>query len=399
MDHTAASPADQRVIDAMLSFMRKPGNPSSMHSAGFGAMKAISEARKRVAALIGAAKPDEIIFTSGATESINLALRGAAQRYREKGDHIITSKIEHMSVMNTCKALEKDGFKISYLPVDRHGMVSPADLRSAITDKTILVSLSYANGEVGTIQPVKEFGAITRERKVLLHIDGTAAAGKIPINVVSDNVDMLSMSSNDICGPQGVGALYLRSGVRVLPQSLGGGQEKGLRSGTENVAGIVGFGEAAQIARKEMPAESERLMKLRDRLIVQLMRIDKAYLNGHPQDRLPNNVNVRFMYVEGESILLNLDMVGIEAATSSACTSKTLEPSHVLLAMGVSHADSQGALLLTLGKDNTEEDVEYVASKVPAVIERLRAMSPIAAHPELLDVAYDKDDEGHGDEE
>ena len=397
MDHAAGMPVDPRVFDAMKPYMERVGNPSSLNSSGVFAKKAMEDARKKVANLVGAAKPDEIIFLSGATEANNLAIKGTVQRNAEKGKHIITTKIEHMSVLNTCKFLENNGFSVTYLPVDRYGTVDMDALRGAITDKTVLITLAYANGEIGTIQPIKEIGAIARGKKIMFHVDGTAAIGKIPVNVVSDNIDLLTISSNDIYGPQGVGAIYIRTGVKIMPQIQGGGQERGLRSGTENVAGIVGFGMAAEIAKSEMGQESGRLVKLRDALIEKLTKIDKSFLNGHPVNRLPNSVNVRFSYIEGESIILNLDMAGVEAATSSACTSKTLEPSHVLLAMGISHADSQGALLLTLGRSTTMEDVNYVATEVPKIVERMRSMSPIAAHPELLDVAYDKEE--HEDED
>jgi cysteine desulfurase len=379
MDHTAGMPVDPRVLEAMLPyFTQNYGNPSSVHSLGNEARKAIDEARGKVAELIGAERKEEIIFTSGGTESNNLAIKGVAYRNKDKGNHIITSSIEHMSVINTCKHLSKQGFKVTYLPVDQHGIVDIDALKKEITDKTILVSIMYANGEIGTIEPIKEIGEITHSKGALLHVDAVAAAGQIPINVRDENIDLLSISSNDMYGPRGVGALYIKTGTRIQPIIHGGGQERGLRSGTENLPGIVGMGKAAEIAKAEMNAEAERLTKLRDKFIQGILdNIPESYLNGHPTKRLPNNVNVRFSYIEGESLILSLDMEGVACSSGSACTSKTLEPSHVLLAIGLAHEEAHGSLLFTLGRQNTEEDVKYVLDILPKIVKRLRAISPL----------------------
>lgn len=379
MDHTAGMPVDPRVLETMLPyFTQNYGNPSSVHSLGNEARSAIDEARSKVAELIGAERKEEIVFTSGGTESNNLAIKGVAYRNKDKGNHIITSSIEHMSVINTCKHLNKQGFKITYLPVDKHGIVDLEALKKEITDKTILVSIMYANGEIGTIEPIKEIGEIVHTKGALLHVDAVAAAGQIPINVQDENIDLLSLSSNDMYGPRGVGALYIKTGTRIQPIIHGGGQERGLRSGTENLPGIVGMGKAAEITKVEIKTEAERLTKLRDKLIKGILdTIPESYLNGHPTRRLPNNVNVRFSYIEGESLILSLDMEGVACSSGSACTSKTLEPSHVLLAIGLAHEEAHGSLLFTLGKQNTEEDVKHVLSLLPRIVKRLRAISPL----------------------
>ncbi|MBC7219207.1 MAG: cysteine desulfurase NifS [Hadesarchaea archaeon] len=386
LDHAAGRPVDERVLEAMLPyFTQKYGNPSTIHTPGNEAREAIEEARGKVAELVGAAKKEEIIFTSGATESNNLALKGAALRNRDRGNHIITSSIEHMSVINTCKELSKQGFEVTYLPVDRYGIVDLEALKRELTDRTILVSIMYANGEIGTIEPIKEISEIVHERGALLHVDAVPAVGQVPIDVVAEGIDLLSISSNDIYGPKGVGALYLRSGVRIVPIIQGGGQERGLRSGTENLPGIVGMGKAAEIAKAEMEAEARRLTRLRDRLISGILeKIPVSFLNGHPTKRLPNNVNVRFSYIEGEALILSLDMEGVACSSGSACTSKTLEPSHVLLATGLKHEEAHGSLLFTLGKQNSEEDVDYVLNLLPGIVKRLRVMSPLTPK-ELLD--------------
>jgi cysteine desulfurase len=379
MDHTAGMPVDKRVLEAMLPyFTQNYGNPSSIHSFGNEARRAIDEARSKVAELIGAGKKEEIVFTSGGTESNNLAIKGVAYRNKDKGKHIITSSIEHMSVINTCKHLSKQGFKVTYLPVDKYGIIDIEALKKEITDKTILVSIMYANGEIGTIEPIKEIGEIVHSKGAFFHVDAVAAAGQIPINVQDENIDLLSLSSNDMYGPRGIGALYIKTGTRILPIIHGGGQERGLRSGTENLPGIVGMGKAAEIAKAEMRTESERLSKLRDELIRGILdNIPDSYLNGHPTKRLPNNVNVRFSYIEGESLILSLDMEGVACSSGSACTSKTLEPSHVLLAIGLAHEEAHGSLLFTLGKQNTREDIKYVLGLLPRVVRRLRAISPL----------------------
>jgi len=388
MDHAAGRPVDERVLQAMIPyFTQKYGNPSTIHTFGNEAREAIEAARGKVADLIGASKKEEIIFTSGATESNNLALKGAALRNRDRGNGIITSSIEHMSVLNTCKDLGKQGFEVRYLPVDRHGVVDLEALEKEVNNRTVLVSIMYANGEIGTIEPIREISEVVHSRGALLHVDAAAAAGQIPIDVNGENIDLLSLSSNDIYGPRGVGALYIRTGTRVVPIMQGGGQERGLRSGTENLPGIVGMGKAAELARAEMRDESQRLVKLRDRFIKGVLEsIPVSFLNGHPTKRLPNNVNVRFSYIEGESLILSLDMEGVACSSGSACTSKTLEPSHVLLAIGLKHEEAHGSLLFTLGRQNTEEDVDYVLGLLPGIVKRLRVMSPLTPKELLKDV-------------
>ena len=379
MDHGAGMPLDSRVFEAMKPyFLEDYGNPSSSHSFGNSARNAIAASREKVAQLVAAEKPLEVIFTSGGTESNNLAIKGVAYRNREKGNHIITTAIEHISVINICKFLQKQGFEVSYVPVDKQGVVDLEKLEAAINDKTILISVMYANGEIGTIQPIREIGKVAHENQVIFHVDAVAAAGKVPINVKEENIDLLSISSNDMYGPKGVGALYIKKGTKVQPVIQGGGQERGLRSGTENVPGIVGMGEAAEIAKRGMEAEGERLTRLRDKLIKGVLdKIDYSFLNGHPTERLPGNANLRFSYIEGESLILGLDMLGVQVSSGSACTSKTLEPSHVLLAIGLAHEEAHGSLVFTMGKQNSEEDVDYVLEVLPDVVKRLRALSPL----------------------
>jgi cysteine desulfurase len=379
MDHTAGMPIDERVLEIVIPyFTLNYGNPSSIHSFGNEPRRAIDEARSKIADLIGAEKKEEIIFTSGGTESNNLAIKGIAYRNKDKGQHIITSSIEHMSVVNTCKHLSKQGFKLTQLRVDKYGIVDTEVLKKEITDKTILVSIIYANGEIGTIEPIKEIGEIAHEKGAFFHVDAVAAAGQIPINVQDENIDLLSLSANDMYGPKGTGALYKKTGTPIMPIMHGGGQERGLRSGTENLPGIVGMGKAAELMKTEMKTEAERLSKLRDAFIKGVLeRIPEAYLNGHSTMRLPNNVNVRFSYIEGESLILGLDMEGVACSSGSACTSKTLEPSHVLLAIGLAHEEAHGSLLFTLGRQNTKEDVKYVLGLLPGIVRRLRAISPL----------------------
>jgi len=383
MDYSAGARVDDRVIEAMMPYLtEKVGNPSSVHGFGQKAKMAVDEARSKVAGLIGA-EDKEIIFTASGTESNNLAILGTAYRHESKGKRMVTSTIEHMSVMNPLKYLHKKGFDIVRVPVDEYGIIDVDKLKEEVTDDTILVSLMYANGEIGTIEPIKEVGEFTREKKVYLHVDGVAAAGKIDIDVVRDKIDLLSLSSNDMYGPRGVGALYVRRGVSINPVMLGGGQERGLRSATENVAGIVGFGKAAEIAKKELNDEAKRLEPLRDKLIKGILdSVPHSFLNGHPTKRLPNNAALRFSYIEGEGVLLHLDMSGIYVSTGSACTSKTLEPSHVLTSTGLSHEDAHGSMLFTIGRWSTEEEVDYVIENVPGVVGQLRAMSPFTP-PEL----------------
>ena len=379
MDHGAGVPLNSRVFEAMKPyFMENYGNPSSSHSFGNSARNAIAASREKVAQLVTAEKSQEVIFTSGGTESNNLAIKGVAYRNREKGNHIITTAIEHISVINICKFLQKQGFEVSYVPVDKQGVVDLEKLEAAVNDRTILISVMYANGEIGTIQPISEIGKLAQENNVIFHVDAVAAAGKVPINVKEENIDLLSISSNDMYGPKGVGALYIKTGTKVQPIIQGGGQERGLRSGTENIPGIVGMGEAAELARKEMKSEGERLTRLRDKLIKGVLdKIDYSFLNGHPTERLPDNANLRFSYIEGESLILGLDMHGVQVSSGSACTSKTLEPSHVLLAIGLAHEEAHGSLVFTMGKQNSEEDVDYVLEVLPDVVKRLRALSPL----------------------
>jgi cysteine desulfurase len=377
MDHSATTQVDPAVREAMLPyFSEKFGNPSSLYTIGREARRAIEEARQKVADLVGA-KKEEIIFTGSGTESDNLAIKGTAYRNRKKGDHIITSSIEHHAVLNTCKYLEKQGFKVAYLPVSSEGLVNPADVAGAITPKTILISVMHANNEIGTIQPIEEIGKIAKEKEIPFHTDAVQTAGKIPINVDALGVNLLSMSAHKIYGPKGVGALYIRKGTFVEPQLHGGGHERNLRSSTENVPGIVGFGKAAGLAKERLPQE-EALAKLRDSLVRGVLEIKDSYLNGHPTKRLPNNANFRFSYIEGESMILNLDMKGVAASTGSACSSTSLEPSHVLLAIGLKPEESHGSLRLTLGHENTQEDVDYVVSVLPEIVNKLRMISPLA---------------------
>jgi len=385
MDYQAGAPTDPRVLEAMMPYFTETfGNPSSPHQFGQETKTAVDHARSQVAELIGAKKAGDVIFTSGGTESNNLAIRGVAHRNREKGDHVITTKIEHMSVINTCKSLQKEGFKVTFIPVDKYGIIDLERLKSEINERTILVSVMYANGEIGTIELIREIGSICHDKKIYFHVDAVAAAGKIPIDVERENINLLSISSNDMYGPKGVGALYIREGTGIVPVVFGGGQEKGLRSGSENIPGIVGMGKAAEIAKNEIFSESRRMVELRDRLINNIIRdIPHSYLNGHPTERLPNNVNIRFSYIEGESLILSLDMEGVAVSSGSACTSKTLEPSHVLLAIGLAHEEAHGSLLFSLGRQTSKEDVDYVSGILPNIVKRLRAMSPLTPKEEL----------------
>jgi len=385
MDYQAGAPTDPRVLEAMMPYFTEAfGNPSSPHQFGQETKTAIDRARSRVAELIGAKKAGEVVFTSGGTESNNLAIRGVAHRNREKGDHVITTKIEHMSVINTCKSLQKEGFKVTFIPVDKYGIIDLERLKSEINERTILVSVMYANGEIGTVEPIKEIGSICHNKKIYFHVDAVAAAGKVPIDVERENIDLLSISSNDMYGPKGVGALYIQEGTGVIPVIFGGGQEKGLRSGSENIPGIVGMGKAAEIAKNEMYSESRRMVELRDRLINNIIGdVPHSYLNGHPTERLPNNANIRFSYIEGESLILSLDMEGVAVSSGSACTSKTLEPSHVLLAIGLAHEEAHGSLLFSLGRQTSKEDVNYVSGILPNIVKRLRAMSPLTPKEEF----------------
>ena len=382
MDNGSGAPVDPRVLQEMLPYFTEHyGNPSSFHSFGFTALRAINKARRQVADLIGA-DPQEIVFTSGATEANNLALAGMAPRLAKKGNRVVVSAVEHISVINIAKDLSRQGLDVQHAPVDKEGIILLDKLEELVDDKTILVSVMAANGEIGTIQPIKEAAAIAHSHGALFHTDATAALGKTSLNAAEQGVDLMTLSSNDIYGPKGVGALYIRKGLRPKPIIIGGGQEQGIRSGTENTPGIVGFGKAAELAKAEMAEEAERLTKLRDRLIEGLLTIPESHLNGHPTRRVPNNANVRFSYIEGESLILSLDEVGVQASTGSACAAKTLEPSHCLLAIGLKPEDAHGSLVFTLGKDNNSEQVEYVIQQLPGIVKRLRAMSPIT--PEEL---------------
>jgi cysteine desulfurase len=383
MDYGSASPVENKVLKAMTPyFLESFGNPSSIHSYAFEAQKVMRIAREQVAALIGA-ESEEIVFTSCATESNNLALLGGALRYSGRGNKILVSDIEHISIVNICKELSKHGFEIEYIPVDRKGIIKLDKMRDLIDDKTIMVSIIAANGEIGTIQPINEAAEISHDRGALFHTDATAAAGKIPLDVGKMGIDLMTLSSNDLYGPKGVGALYLRKGVRLKPQMIGGGQEGGLRSGSENIPGIVGMGKAAELANALLLKEAKRLTRLRDKLIEGITEsIPESYLNGHPRLRLPNNVNIRFSYIEGEGLILSLDQLGIHVSSGSACVAKTLEPSQSLLALGLKHEEAHGSLVFTLGKGNREEHVEYVIQQMPRVVRRLRTMSPLT--PEEL---------------
>jgi cysteine desulfurase len=378
LDHAATTPVHPEVAKAMLPYFTEAfGNPSSIYSYGQEARGAIEEARTKVAELIGA-RPEEITFTSGGTEANNFALKGVAYANESKGNHIITTAIEHHAVLEPCKFLEKRGFTITYLPVDKYGLVDPDDVKKAITAKTILISVMHANNEVGTIEPVAEIGEIAREAGVYFHTDAVQTAGHVPVNVDELKVDLLSISAHKFYGPKGIGALYVRKGTKLVPFMHGGQQEKRRRAGTENVPGIVGLGKAAELAGQEMDKEAKRQAYLRDKLIGGLMeKIEHLHLNGHPRKRLPNNINISVDFVEGESMLLNLDLEGICASTGSACSSASLEPSHVLLALGVPPEQAHGSLRFTLGRENTEADVERVLEVLPRIVGKLRAMSPL----------------------
>lgn len=378
LDYAATTPCDPQVVKAMEPyFFEKFGNPASIHSFGQEAKKGMEDAREALAKFIGA-KPEEIVFTSGGTESDNFAIEGVAYALEKKGNHIITSAIEHHAIDEPCKFLEKRGFKITHVGVDKEGIVSPDDIKNAITDKTILVSIMHANNEIGTIQPIAEIGKVCREKGVYLHTDAVQTVGHIPVNVDELNVDLLSLSAHKFYGPKGVGALYIRKGTRIERFLHGGDQERNRRASTQNTTGIVGLGKAIELCREKMASEAEFQARLRDKLIKGITeKIPETRLNGHALKRLPNNVNISIRYIEGESMLLNLDMLGIAASTGSACTSTSLEPSHVLLAIGLPHEIAHGSLRLTLGRWTKEEDAGYLLEHLPKVVEKLRAMSPL----------------------
>ena len=383
MDHGSAKPVDKRVVEAMAPYHSDIfGNPASLHSEGFKAIDSLKLARKQIADLIHAS-PEETIFTSGATEANNLAIIGGCLRNQKKGDKLVISAVEHISVLNMAKELTRSGFRVVQCPVCPTGTVDMEELKKLVDEKTVMVSVMAANGEIGTIQPIKAVADMAHEEGALFHTDATAAMGQLPLDTEMLGVDLMTLSSNDMYGPKGVGALYMRQGVRVKPLMIGGGQENGLRSGSENIPGIVGMGKAAELAAVEMGDECERLTMLRDRLIRGVLEaIPESYLNGHPQRRLPNNANLRFSYIEGESLVLSLDDLGIQVNTGSACAAKTLEPSHTLLACGLKHEEAHGSLVFTLGRDNNREQVDYVVEQLPGVVSKLRAMSPLT--PEEL---------------
>ena len=376
LDNAATTAVRPEVLDAMLPwFSQHYGNPSSIHKAGRDAKVAVETARRQVAAAIGA-QPQEIYFTGCGSESDNWAIRGLAAK--AKGKHIITSAVEHHAILHTLAFLEKNGYDVTYLPVDEFGRVNPQDVKAAIRDDTLLITVMTANNEIGTIEPIARIGEIAKEAKIPFHTDAVQAVGAIPVDVNALNVDMLSMSAHKFNGPKGVGALYIRKGMRISPFIFGGAQEHNMRAGTENLASIVGMGKAIEIAASELTAHSAHLTRLRDKLIGGVMEaIPDVRLNGHPADRLPNNFNMCFRYIEGESLLMRLDLAGVEGSSGSACTSGSLDPSHVLLAIGLPHEIAHGSLRLTLGIDTTEEDINYVLAKLPGIVQTLRSMSPL----------------------
>jgi cysteine desulfurase len=379
LDHASAMPIDPRVLEfAEVHLKSEYGNPSALHSPGLAAQAAIEEAREKVASLVNAENERTIIFTSCATEANNLAIKGTALRNISKGKKVAASAIEHISVINPMKELQKGGFQFSIIPVDSTGLIDFEILDEMITDGTVLTSIMYANNEIGTIEPIKPISEIVHKKGSYLHVDAAAAAGRVAIDVQSDGIDLLTLSSNDLYGPQGAGALYIKSGVKLQPILPGGGQERGLRSGTENIFAIAGMGEAARIAKDEMQEEGERLKKIRDKLIKDILKIEKAYLTGHPTQRLPHHASFRFSGIEGESILLNMDtMYNIQVATGSACSSKTLEPSAVLLAIGLKHEEAHGSMVLTLGRSNKEDHIPKIIKATRETVLRLRQLSPL----------------------
>jgi cysteine desulfurase len=380
LDNHATTATDPRVFEAMTPYFTQVfGNAASRnHSFGWEAEEAVEKSRKQIADLIGAT-PKEIVFTSGATESNNLAIKGVAEMYAERGNHIITEATEHKAVLDCCKRLEKDGVRVTYLPVQQNGLIDLDQLRDAITDKTILISIMYANNEIGVVQPVREISKIAKEKGVLFHTDGVQAVGKIPVNVIADGIDLLSLSAHKLYGPKGVGALYVRRRnprVQLTAQMDGGGHERGMRSGTLNVPGIVGLGEACELAKKEMAEESKRLSYLRDKLKDKLFaELDEVYINGSMEHRLPHNLNISFAYVEGESLLMGINDIAV--SSGSACTSATLEPSYVLKALGAGDDLAHSSIRFGVGRFNTEAEIDYVANKVIDVVQKLRELSPL----------------------
>jgi len=381
MDYSASTPVDKEVIEKMMPYFDKfYGNPSSIHSFGREAFDAVEQSRKKVAEII-CANEDEMVFTSGGTESDNLAIKGIAFRNKEKRGskktHIITSAIEHPGVLTTCKYMEKIGFNVKYLSVDKHGLINLGELEDAISKDTFLITIMFANNEIGTIEPIEKIGKIAKEHCIIFHTDAVQAVGKVPIDVKKLNIDLLALSSHKIYGPKGVGALYVRNGVKLQTIAHGGGHEKGLRSSTYNTPGIVGLGKACELGKTRLKQDMTDLKKLRDMLIKNVLKIEESFLNGHPEKRLVNNAHFRFNAIEGESLNLMLDGKGIAAATGSACSSKKLQASHVLLAIGLKPEDAHGSLRLTLGRMNTKGDIEYVVEVLPEIVQNLRNMSPL----------------------
>lgn len=378
MDHAATTPVRKEVMEAILPyFTQYYGNASGIYGIAKESKKALEKAREQVATAINA-KPAEIYFTAGGSESDNMALRGVAEAMQAKGNHIITTKIEHHAILHTCEYLEKHGYEVTYLDVDADGKVSVEDVAAAIRPETILISVMFANNEIGTIEPIAEIGKLAKEKGIYFHTDAVQAMGHVPIDVEEMNIDLLSISGHKLGAPKGIGAIYIRKGVKVTPLIFGGAQEKKMRAGTENIAGIVGLGKAVELAVAELPETKARLEKMRDRLINGILTaIPHSKLNGHPVDRLPGNCNISFEFIEGESMLLLLDALGIAASSGSACTSGSLDPSHVLLAIGLPHEKAHGSLRLTLDLDNTEEEIDVVLEKLPPIVQRLREMSPL----------------------
>jgi cysteine desulfurase len=378
LDYAATTPCDPLVLKAMEPyFFDKAGNASSLHSFGQDAKKGVEDARESLASFLGA-RPEEVVFTSGGTESDNTAIEGVARAMEKKGNHIITTAIEHHAVSEPCNFLGKRGFRVTTVGVDKFGIVDPADIKKAFTDKTILVSVMHANNEIGTIQPIAEIGKITRDKGIYFHTDAVQTVGHIPVDVDELNVDLLSLSAHKFYGPKGVGALYVRKGTRMDRFLHGGDQEKGRRASTYNTTGIVGLGKAVELCRQNLEKEQKSQIALRDRMIKEIpVKIPDVLLNGHPTKRLPNNVNFSIKYIEGESILLNLDMLGIACSTGSACTSSSLEPSHVLLAIGLTHEVAHGSLRISMGRWTTVDDIDYLMDSLPKVVSKLRAMSPL----------------------
>jgi len=378
LDYASSMPVDPRVYEFAQPFLiQSHGNPSSLHSVGLAAKQAVEDARSKVAAFINAENENCIIFTGGATEANNLAVKGTALRNSASGKSVVASAIEHMSVLNPMKELQKNGFSFTIVPVDSTGLVDLSALERILTKNTVVTSIMYANNEIGTIEPIREISTLVHEKGMYLHVDATAAAGRIPIDVQKDGIDLLTLSSNDLYGPPGAGALYVRTGVKLQPVLLGGGQERGLRSGTENVFAIAGMGEAARLIRNEMAQERNRLGRIRDTLIQEILKVKESYLTGHLTKRLSHHASFRFTHIEGESILLNMDMYDIQVSTGSACSSKTLEPSHVLLAIGLKHEEAHGSMVITLGRSNTMEQIPIITKSVNETVERLRKLSPL----------------------